>query len=134
MFGSVKKHVDNPAGDIETIIGKGTTITGKLKSMGNIRIDGTVDGGVTVSGDAVIGESGSVKGDVKAGNLTIAGTVTGNVDCDGNLSIHATGQLIGDVRVHSLNIADGGIFKGRSEMDTRFGTNASTAPTFSPAS
>jgi len=34
MFGSVKKHVDNPAGDIETIIGKGTTITGKLKSMG----------------------------------------------------------------------------------------------------
>ena len=122
MFGSVKKHVDNPAGDIETIIGKGTTITGNLQSMGNIRIDGTVDGGVTASGDAVIGASGSVKGDVKAESLTIAGTVKGNVTCDGNLSIHSTGQLVGDVRVHSLNIEDGGIFKGRSEMDTRFGS------------
>ena len=121
MFGSVKKHVDNPAGDIETIIGKGTTITGKLQSMGNIRIDGTVDGGVTASGNAVIGADGSVKGDVKAENLTIAGTVTGNVNCDGNLSIHSTGQLTGDIHVHSLNIEDGGIFKGRSEMDTRFG-------------
>ena len=122
MFGSVKKHVDNPAGDIETIIGKGTTITGNLQSMGNIRIDGTVDGGVTASGDAGIGASGSVKGDVKAESLAIAGTVTGNVTCDGNLSIHSTGQLVGDVRVHSLNIEDGGIFKGRSEMDTRFGS------------
>lgn len=121
MFGSVKKHVDNPAGDIETIIGKGTTITGKLQSMGNIRIDGTVDGGVTASGNAVIGADGSVKGDVKAENLTIAGTVTGNVNCDGNLSIRSTGQLTGDIHVHSLNIEDGGIFKGRSEMDTRFG-------------
>ena len=122
MFGSVKKHVDNPAGDIETIIGKGTTITGKLQSMGNLRIDGTIDGGITASGDAVIGASGSVKGDVKAESLTIAGTVTGNVTCDGNLSIHSTGQLVGDVRAHSLNIEDGGIFKGRSEMDTRFGS------------
>ena len=134
MFGSVKKHVDNPAGDIETIIGKGTTITGKLQSMGNIRIDGTVDGDVTASGNAVIGADGSVKGDVKAENLTIAGTVTGNVNCDGNLSIHSTGQLTGDIHVHSLNIEDGGVFKGRSEMDIRFGTNASTTPTFSPAS
>ena len=134
MFGSVKKHVDNPAGDIETIIGKSTTITGKLQSLGNIRIDGSIDGGVTVSGNAVIGKSGSVKGDVKAENLTIAGAVTGNVNCDGNLSIHATGQLIGDVHVHSLNIEDGGIFQGRSEMDAHIGANVSATPTFSPAS
>ena len=130
MFGSVKKHIDNPVGDIETIIGRGTTITGQLQGSGNIRIDGHVEGGIAITGDAVIGESGSVQGDVKAGSLTVAGTVTGNVDCDGNLSIHATGQLVGDVRVRSLNIADGGIFKGRSEMDTRI---ASPAPTLSPA-
>ena len=129
MFGSVKKHIDNPAGDIETIIGRNTTITGNINGSGNIRIDGHVDGGVSITGDAVIGENGVVQGDIKAGSLTVAGTITGNVDCDGNLSIHATGQLVGDVHVRSLNIADGGVFKGRSEMDTRLG--AST-PTLSP--
>ena len=131
MFGSVKKHIDNPAGDIETIIGRNTTITGSINGSGNIRIDGRIDGGVSITGDAVIGESGVVQGDIKAGSLTVAGTVTGNVDCDGNLSIHATGQLVGDVRVRSLNIADGGVFKGRSEMDTRLG---SSTPALSTAS
>lgn len=133
MFGSMKKNVDNPIRDIETIIGKETTITGQLKSERNIRVDGRIEGGITASGDVVIGESGIVQGDIKAGSLTVAGTVTGNVECDGNLSIHSTGQLVGDVRVHSLNIADGGIFKGRSEMDTRFGTDTRSTPSFSPA-
>ncbi len=131
MFGSMKKNVDNPVRDIETIIGKETTITGQLSSQGNIRVDGRIDGGVTISGDAVIGESGIVQGDIKAGSLTVAGTVTGNVDCDGNLSIHATGQLVGDVRVRSLNIADGGVFRGRSEMATRSGADPTS--TLSPA-
>lgn len=134
MFGSMKKNVDNPVRDIETIIGKETTITGQLSSQGNIRVDGRIDGGVTISGDAVIGESGIVQGDIKAGSLTVAGTVTGNVDCDGNLSIHATGQLVGDVRVRSLNIADGGVFRGRSEMATRSGDFTTTASVLSTAS
>ena len=121
MFGSMKKRVDNPAADIETIIGRDTTITGTISGSGNIRIDGHVNGGVSITGDAVIGESGAVQGNIKAGSLTVAGTVTGNVDCDGNLTIQSTGQLVGDVHVHSLNIAEGGVFQGRSDMDTRFG-------------
>ncbi len=130
MFGSVKKRVDNPHNDIETIIGRDTVITGSLESSNNIRIDGKVEGNVTASsGDVIIGDSGSVNGDIKASNLTVAGSVTGNVDCDGNLGILASGQLVGDVRVRSLNIADGGIFRGRSEMETHAGGNFhSTSP------
>ena len=130
MFGSMKKNIDNPVGDIETIIGKDTTITGKISGSGNIRIDGHVDGDISTTGDIVIGASGDVKGDIKGASLTVVGTVTGNVDCDGSLSVHATGQLVGDVRVRSLNIADGGVFRGRSEMDTRF---VSSTPSVSVA-
>lgn len=132
MFGSIKKRIDNPVSDIDTIIGKDTTITGKISSSGNIRMDGRIDGGISSTGDAVIGQTGSVQGDIKAENLTVAGTVIGNVDCDSNLSIHSTGQLVGDVRVRSLNIADGGVFKGRSEMDTRSRLGETTSA-FSPA-
>ena len=35
------------------------------------------------------------------------------------MTIHNTGQLIGDVRVNAFLIEDGGIFKGRSEMNPR---------------
>ncbi|MBQ5414466.1 MAG: polymer-forming cytoskeletal protein [Schwartzia sp.] len=122
MFESMKRRVDNPRDDIETIIGRNTAINGQISGSGNIRVDGRVDGGIAVEGDAVIGESGIVNGDIKAASLMVAGSVTGNADVDGNLSIQETGQLIGDVKVRSLNISDGGIFKGRSEMAVRSGS------------
>ena len=120
MFESMKKKVDiSISNDIETIIGRSTVITGQISGGGNIRVDGRVDGGISVSGDAVLGESGCVNGDVKASSLIVAGSVTGNADVEGNLSIYVTGQLVGDVKVRSLNIADGGVFQGRSEMAAR---------------
>ena len=120
MFESMKKKVDISVGnDIETVIGRSTVITGQIAGGGNIRVDGRVDGGISVSGDAVIGESGYVTGDVKASSLIVAGSVTGNADIEGNLSIYVTGQLVGDVKVRSLNIADGGVFQGHSEMAVR---------------
>ena len=75
MFGSMKKHIDNPAGDIETIIGRETSITGDLQGSGNIRIDGRIDGDVSIAGNVVIGESGIVQGDIKTGNLIVNGMI-----------------------------------------------------------
>ena len=69
MFGSRKKNTDNPVGDIETIIGQNTTITGKLSGSGNMRIDGHIDGDVSATGAVVIGESGVVQGNVVQGNI-----------------------------------------------------------------
>ncbi len=116
MNDSVKNHIDNPAGDIETVIGRDTNIIGGLEGSGNIRIDGTIDGDVSITGNMVIGKSGCVQGNIKTGNLTLDGMVTGNVDCDGTLSIQANGSVVGDIRVRSLNITNGGVFKGRREM------------------
>ena len=120
MFDSMRKKVDS-TNDIETIIGRSTAINGQISGSGNIRVDGRVDGGIAVAGDAIIGESGIIVGDIKARSLVVAGTVNGNVEVEGNLSIHATGQLISDVKVRSLNIADGGVFKGQSDMAVRTG-------------
>ena len=121
MFNSVRKRVDETvaSNDIETVVGKSTCIRGEISGDGNVRIDGRVEGGITIQGNVVIGESGVVKGDISAANLVISGSITGNADIKGNLAIYATGQLIGDVKVKSLNIDDGGIFKGRSEMTVR---------------
>lgn len=122
MFSAMRKRVDQAmttTNDIETVIGKNTRITGEISGEGNIRVDGTVTGSISIEGNAVIGESGSVDGDVKAANLIVSGNINGNAVIEGNLCIHATGQLVGDVKVKSLNIEDGGIFMGHSEMSLR---------------
>ena len=120
MFGSIRKQVDETIShDIETIIGKHTIIKGEISGTGNLRVDGTVEGGISSEGCVVIGEAGTVNGDIRANTLNVSGQVNGNADISDNLSIAASGQLIGDVKVGSFNIAQGGVFKGRSEMTTR---------------
>ena len=120
MFGSIRKQVDETIKhDIETMIGKNTIIKGEISGTGNLRVDGTVEGGISSEGCVVIGEAGTVNGDIRANTLNVSGQVNGNADISDNLSIAASGQLIGDVKVGSFNIAQGGVFKGRSEMTTR---------------
>lgn len=121
MFSSMKKRMDDTvtSNDIETIIGKSTHIHGEISGAGNIRVDGHVDGGISIEGNAVIGESGVVNGDVKAKSLIVSGTVNGNAEIREDLHIYATGQLVGDVKTAAFNIDMGGVFKGRSEMAVR---------------
>lgn len=118
MFNTVKKRMDETVNtnDIETIIGKNTCIKGELNGDGNVRIDGHIDGSISIMGNAVIGETGVVVGDVQSGNLVVTGIITGNANVKESLCIYSTGQLVGDVRVRMLKIDDGGVFKGKSDM------------------
>ena len=110
MFGSMKKQLEGTnRNDIETIIGANTIIKGEINGSSNLRVDGTVEGSITVSGNVLIGENGRVKGDIVAPELMVSGQVEGNATIE-------TGSLVGDVKVGSLKIEDGGVFKGHSEM------------------
>jgi len=117
MFGSMKKQLEGSnRNDIETIIGANTIIKGEINGSSNLRVDGTVEGSITVSGNVLIGENGRVKGDIVAPELMVSGQVEGNATIENGLSIYSTGSLVGDVKVGSLKIEDGGVFKGHSEM------------------
>ena len=51
----------------------GTAIQGDIQTEGDIRVDGKITGNMTVNGKLVIGELGSVEGDVECKNAAIAG-------------------------------------------------------------
>lgn len=117
MFGMVKKQLDaTTKNDIEAIIGENTAVKGEISGSSSIRVDGTVEGSISVTATVIIGENGHVKGDITAPDLVIYGKVDGNATIENCLSICSSGQLIGDVKVGSLKIDDGGLFRGRSEM------------------
>jgi cytoskeletal protein CcmA (bactofilin family) len=117
MFGSIKKTGETGnAHDIETIIGKNTSIKGEMTGSGNIRVDGRIEGGISITGNVVIGSSGDVVGNIKAENLLVSGSIKGNVDVAGNLSVFSSGQLIGDAKTTAFSIEEGGVFRGHSEM------------------
>lgn len=111
MFG--KKDVD--ATHMETIIGPDTRFQGNIRSKGFVRIDGTVEGGVSAEG-LILGEKGQIAGDILAKVVFISGKVTGNVTAAHSLELQPKGQIRGDLKTAQLSIADGALFEGNCLM------------------
>jgi len=106
------------AAGAETMIGAGVTVHGNLSSESDVIIDGQLDGNVTATGDVTIGVNARVKGNVRGLNVIVLGHLKGDVVTTGEASIRETGQIEGDVTSSGLAINSGGIFVGRSRMQS----------------
>lgn len=107
---------DRKGQKIDTVIGPQTTLKGSLSGAGGARVDGRIEGEITLDGDLIVGETGSVQADVQARNVIVAGALRGNVECEGCLELASTGRLYGDVKVRSLNVRQGAILCGNTAM------------------
>ena len=101
---------------IENVLGTSIVVRGDLSASGGFRIDGTVEGNVESKAAIVVGESGTVRGDVRGTDVVVAGTVIGNLTCSGHLEIMAKGRIEGDIDAKSVRIETGGVFRGTSHM------------------
>lgn len=98
------------------LIGTGTVINGSIQCSGDIRIDGTVKGNVEVSQKLVIGETGSVTGNIVAQNISVSGTVKGDIHADETTLLHGTSNVAGDIQTRQIIIEQGGVFNGKCSM------------------
>ena len=95
-----------------TVIGHGAVIEGSVRSTASVHLNGRVEGLLIAEGDAIIGPTGSVLGDVMAERLVLEGAIEGNVSVRGHLVVAACGVLRGDVRYGTLQVERGGILAG----------------------
>ena len=118
MFGSKKDNSVDPALEqVGTIIGPGAILDGPLTTKDSTRIDGTVNGNVTISGALIVGQEGKITGTVSAMNAYVAGEITGNVSApQGKVEISDTGKVIGDVTCKGIIIDENAVFHGNCEM------------------
>lgn len=100
----------------ETIVSSSMRIEGELKSSGNIKIDGIINGKVHTAQDLSIGPNAQIDADLVAGNATIAGSVKGNITVKGSLLILETGKVVGNVACAYLGIREGAYFSGACKM------------------
>ncbi|MFO7695822.1 MAG: polymer-forming cytoskeletal protein [Anaerolineae bacterium] len=105
------------AGGLETVLGTSTSFQGVLKSDGNIRVDGRVQGRIETAGNLVIGPSSRVVADIRANAVQVWGQIQGNIQTSGRLEILSSGRVFGEVTVGSLMIDEGGLFRGQCFMD-----------------
>lgn len=97
-------------------IGQGSTINGDIIADGDVRIDGTLTGTINTKGRLVLGETGTVEGEILCQNALIAGTVKAKINVAELLSLKASANLHGDIVTNKLSIEPGANFTGSCSM------------------
>ena len=97
---------------INTIIGKGSAISGNMKVNGFIRIDGDIDGSLETDGNVIVGENARIRGDLTAKSVIIGGIIKGNIKANGSVKILAEAAVIGDVISRKVQVDGSAIIHG----------------------
>ncbi|MDC0177799.1 polymer-forming cytoskeletal protein [Polaribacter sp.] len=98
------------------VIAKNTTIIGDIKSDGDFRIDGTLEGTLTTNGRVIIGLEGFIKGKVEAINADIEGKFSGELLLSSTLTIKAAASISGNIIIGKLSVEPGAAFNATCEM------------------
>jgi cytoskeletal protein CcmA (bactofilin family) len=111
------------------LVGHGTTIEGKVKSQGGVRVDGRIIGEITAYENVAIGTSGEVEGNISAKNVTVGGKVRGSIIAQEKMVFLGQAVVQGDIRAAKLVIDEGAVFDGKCSM-----TSTSTRTDAKPVS
>ncbi len=106
----------------------GTSIKGEITADGDFRIDGTLIGSINCKGKIVIGQSGSIDGEIICQNADISGKIKAHIKVEQLLMLKATAELNGDVITGKISIEPGAKFTGSCDMDSGMPKKPAPAP------
>jgi cytoskeletal protein CcmA (bactofilin family) len=92
-------------------------------------------GNLKTKGKLVIGETGSIKGEITCKNSVVEGSVNGKINVSELLTMKATSTLKGDISTRRLAIEPGAKFTGNCNMSMDSpvtSSNESEKPTEGP--
>jgi cytoskeletal protein CcmA (bactofilin family) len=101
----------------QSVISNDIEIIGTIKGSGSVRIDGKLEGELHCGGDAIIGKSAQIKGNVMVNSVTVEGSVQGNITAKDRIEMKSSARVTGDIRAKRLAVEDGVTFIGRSEVN-----------------
>jgi len=110
-----KKENPSPVGERNTIA-KNTSLVGDIKSDGDFRVDGKIEGTIKTTGRVVIGKDGFVSGTIDCANADIEGSFSGKLIVDQILSLKSTADISGDVIMGKLSVEPGAVFNATCAM------------------
>ena len=114
---NVAKKKSESSKSIVSFFGPYTKIEGDVHSDASIHLEGQITGAIYCNHDVIVGEQCLIEGQIKAKNVIVSGKVIGNIIAVNSLEVSATGVVEGDITGNKLTIQEGGIYKGKVNMD-----------------
>jgi cytoskeletal protein CcmA (bactofilin family) len=121
-----------PAERVTSVLGEGVSWKGDLSGSGGIRIEGALEGNITLRGLLVVGETGRVTCDhLKAKVVIIAGAVRGDITAE-KVEIRSTGRVWGDVVTAGFATEEGAFLRGQIRMEEKIDPVMADSPESQP--
>jgi len=123
--GTIEKPMENsvyePAKQMQSVeqnvLAKDAILTGSIQFVGELLVEGAVDGKIiSETGDVIIGSMSSVTADIESANVSIEGEVRGNLKVKEKCLLSEGSVLIGDLISSSVELESGAIFWGKSQV------------------
>lgn len=117
-----------------SILSSDLSVTGNLKTQGDIQIEGQIDGDIRAH-QLTVGESATIRGEIVAEDIVVNGRVVGRVR-GLKVRLSATARVEGDIIHKTIAIESGAHFEGsvqRQEDPLASGAQPRLAPPVLPA-
>jgi len=106
-----------PANPSKNVLNSDVEIKGNVKFAGELTLEGKLEGEVNSDGTLIIGETGTVNGNVSAGTVSVRGKINGNITARDKIEIKSKAEVFGDIRSAKLAIEEGVTFVGKTEVN-----------------
>lgn len=99
-----------------TTIGRNIQVDGRISGEEDLRIEGRVDGAISLTETLYVDAEGVVVATVEARDVVVSGILLGDVTATNSVHLAAGAKLVGNISTPRLIIADGAAFRGDVEM------------------
>ena len=133
--GNSKSASNDHLVELNALLGRGTSYSGKLHFTGRVRIEGAFNGEIRGDDVLVIGAGAQVEGDIEVGVCIVTG---GRIDADIRareaIELHAPAVVRGDLHAPNVFIDRGVQFEGQCKMSPLDDSGASPGAALDGAS
>jgi cytoskeletal protein CcmA (bactofilin family) len=112
---------------LTAFIDEDSEIEGRYSFKGTVMLNGRFKGDISSTDTLIIGEKGSVTGDIRAGQAFVSGEVVGNLFCTERVELKRTARVFADVEAPLVVVEEGVLFEGHCRM-TKANPDAETLP------
>ena len=103
-----------PSSPVQTThLGAASAISGQLRCMESLRIDGKLKGEIFCDQTLTVGESASIQAAIEGDTVIIAGEVQGDITAHRKITLERTARVTGDLCTPGIVIQEGAMLEGR---------------------
>jgi len=101
----------------ETVVGPEIAIRGRIEGEEDLRVEGRVEGSVSLTETLYVEPEGVVLAQIEARDVVISGIVIGDIAAANSVTLNRNAKLVGNISAPRVIIADGASFRGDVVMD-----------------